>query len=368
MNPDVSHDMSHDVSRDAPRRPDRHRPPATHRARANRRGASLPSPAGTRRENISAILRRAARGHCTFDDAVRLLSLPPDSPDALRLRRAAHRAGLRWTGGRGHIWFAIGMDGAPCPRSCAFCSFGERWGLAGTPWRLAGDEAVAAIRAHDVPGVGYIVLRTTDLFPLDDLAEIARRVMPLRHARLVANVGDFREDTARRLHGAGFRMIYHALRLREGTDTGIAPAVRLRTMHAAMAGGLALAALADPAGPEHEAREIARVLFLHKCAGADVLGAMARVPVPGTPKHGLGAVTPERHAQLTAVARLVAEPRVPAICAHPPHALLAESGANVLVVEHGAIPRDTQRAHAAWRSFSLDDAAAMLRAAGYRVG
>lgn len=318
--------------------------------------------------DVLDILDKAqAAGLSCLANAERLLSLDPDSFDADALRWAAHKAALAWNGGQGSVWFAVGLDSAPCPKSCAFCSFGEKWGIVREPWRIGLDEALAAVREHDLPGVGFIVLRTTDVFPLDELLELARRATPLRHARLVANIGDFRDDRASELHRAGFFMIYHALRLREGEDTGLSPATRLRTMQAARDAGIELAALADPIGPEHSAEEIARSLFTHKDAGATVMGAMARVPVPGTPKGELPMISPARLAQITAVARLVAGPLVPWICAHPPDALAAASGANVAVVECGAIPRDTGLAESPWRAFAIADALAMLEMAGYRI-
>lgn len=336
--------------------------PPTGRDAAQRHPAGGPTP-GTR----DILGQAAATGQCSFDDAVRLLSLAPDSADAAALRRTAHQAALAWTGGTGSIWFAVGLDGAPCPKSCSFCSFGEKWGLVGAPWRIGPEEALAVVREHDRPGVGFIVLRATDVFPLEELLELARRATPLGHAQLVANIGDFREDTGRALREAGFHMVYHALRLREGSDTGLAPAARLRTMRAARDASLELAALADPVGPEHTAEEIARSLFTHREAGATVMGAMARVPVAGTPKGGIPMISPDRLAQVTAVARLVAGPHVPFICAHPPVAEAVSSGANVVVVESGAIPRDTRRATGAWRSFAMEDAQALLEGAGFRL-
>ena len=314
----------------------------------------------------AALLRQAfATGHCSFEDAVCLLALDPESADAEGLRQTAHQAALVWTGGKASVWFAVGLDSAPCPKSCAFCSFGEKWGIVREPWRLTTEEALAAVREHDLPGVGFIVLRTTDLYPLEELLALARQVTPLTHAQLVANIGDFRDDKALALHEAGFHMIYHALRLREGEDTGLTPATRLRTMRAARDASIELAALADPIGPEHDHEEIARSLFVHKEAGATVMGAMARVPVPGTPKGDLPMISPARHAQIIAVARLVAGPLVPWICAHPPDPLAVASGANVVVVECGAIPRDTSLTDAPWRAFAIQDALNLLGRAGY---
>ncbi len=317
-------------------------------------------------QNIKEILERVLQtGYCTYHDACKLLSLDPESPEAAIVRRAAHTAALSWTGGKGSVWFAIGIDSAPCPNNCDFCSFGEKWGIVQGYWQLEPDSIVDLIKRHDAPGVGYIVLRTTDLYPLEQLMALARRTPPLKHARLVANIGDFSKGTALALHKAGFHMVYHALRLREGRDTQLVPEDRLRTMKAVTQSPLNLAALADPIGSEHSAQEIARSLLLHKKAGAVVQGAMARINVPGTPKADIPSINASKLAQITAVARLVAGPRVRDVCAHPPDACLLRSGANVIVVESGAIPRDRHPASDTWRGFSVNDALTLLHNAGF---
>ncbi|WP_051272521.1 biotin synthase BioB [Fundidesulfovibrio putealis] len=303
----------------------------------------------------------------SYDEVVHLLAQPVDSVETMKLRKAAHDAALHWTDGRAQVWYAIGLDCAPCPNNCSFCSFGHAWGIVKQPWRLEDDHVLALIHANDIPGVGFIALRTTDQYPVEDLLRIARRVRPLKHARLVANIGDFSPETAHALHEAGFSMAYHALRLREGQDTLIDPDTRLRTMQVVRSSHLELAALVDPVGAEHSPEEIADSLFLHKKAGASVSGAMARVGVEGTPKFALPTISQERLAQITAVARLVAGPEATSICAHPPDPGVATSGANTLVVDSGAIPRDAVQSREEWRSFTVRDALNILVQAGYHV-
>lgn len=75
-------------------------------------------------------------------------------------------------------------------------------------------------------------------------------------------------------------------------------------------------------------------------AGAKVCGVMARVPVPGSPLASYPPVSAERLAQLVAVTRICCGQETPDICVHPPVAQAVAWGANVLVVETGAIPRD----------------------------
>jgi biotin synthase len=308
-----------------------------------------------------------ASGTLEYDAAVALLEIDPESHGASILRRAAHQAALTWAGGKGSVWFAIGLDSSPCPRSCDYCALGEQWGVLNEPWQLDEQEALQTIRAHDIPGVGFITLRATDRYPTEDLLALVRKAAPLKHALLVANVGDMGRDTADALREAGVSMIYHALRLREGVDTRIDPELRLRTMRAATQASLQLAALVDPIGAEHSSEEIARSIYCHKEAGACVSGAMARVPVPGTPKYSTPTISTARLAQVTAVARLAGGPETRFICSHPADEALVFSGANTLVVERGSIPRDTRHAHADWRSFTLRDAFSLLNRAGYRT-
>ena len=319
--------------------------------------------------DISGVFRHISDAReIDFDMAVTLLDLPPESSNVMRLRNAAHKASLEWTGGKGNVWFAIGLDSTPCPKNCAFCSLGEQWGITKHSWRLAEEDALQAIRLHDIPGVGFIVLRTTDKYPLDDLLKLARKVVPLKHAKLVANIGDLSGEMGKSLQEAGFQLIYHVLRLREGVDTSIAPETRLRTMRIAAEASLELAALVDPVGSEHTSEEIARSIFQHKEAGATISGAMARVAVPGTPKYSIPTISTSRLAQITAVARLVFGSQAQSICSHPADEALVFSGANTLVVERGSIPRDVRQASSDWRSFGLSDAFALLNRAGYRTG
>jgi len=100
--------------------------------------------------------------------------------------------------------------------------------------------------------------------------------------------------------------------------------------------------------------------------GASLTGAMARVPVPGTPLGHIPAVSERRLAQVAAVTRLAAGRNAPDICIHPASQLALEWGANVVVVEAGAIPRDTGNSKKEWNSFDLKTAADWFRQAGYK--
>lgn len=75
----------------------------------------------------------------------------------------------------------------------------------------------------------------------------------------------------------------------------------------------------------------------------------------------------ERLAHIAAVTRLCGGIRTPYICVHPPLLQAVEWGANVLVVETGAVPRDDTEVAGEWRDFSVRDAKEMFRQCGYVV-
>ena len=104
-------------------------------------------------------------------DIVRLLEIPVGSEDDRYLRAAAREVAAALTGNRGYIWCAVGMDYAPCPMNCRFCSFGEAWNLIpqARPGTIA--EIRSHIRSFVAGGAAYIVLRTTEFYSLDTLLD-----------------------------------------------------------------------------------------------------------------------------------------------------------------------------------------------------
>lgn len=302
-------------------------------------------------------------------DILRLLAIDPASPDALFLRETAAKAAREITGGAAYLWGAIGIDRKPCPMNCAFCSFGEKWNLIEEERIYTDQEIIAQVRAFVQEGTRFIVLRTTEFYSIDLLREklaAIRRAVPGPY-ELILNIGEFDLPTACSIHQAGAAGIYHALRLREGIDTSFVPAARRATLSAIQNSPLKLISLVEPVGPEHTNEELADAFLTAASYGAVISGAMARVPVPGTPLGQLPILPTERLAQLIAVFRLAAGRRIPDICVHPASAEAVQSGANVVVVETGAIPRDQQIAQAEWNRFTAQKATALLQEAGYTV-
>ena len=126
-----------------------------------------------------------------------------------------------------------------------------------------------------------------------------------------------------------------------------------------------LAHLVEPVGVEHTAEEIADCLLQALAHGASLTGAMARVPVPGTPLAVHGPLPKRELAKIIAVTRVVAGPNATDICVHPSCREGVLAGANTVVVEMGAVPREMEEVRSEWRAFTLSEAKALLASAGY---
>ena len=320
---------------------------------------------------MDEVRKRALNGEIPRrEDVVRLLSFPPDSPQTAYLGRLARQTAMAVAGDRAGIWAAVGVDRAPCSMSCAFCAFGASWGVVKKAHEQSVESIVETARRFALAGASWMVLRTTEHYGaerLRDLATAVRAVLP-PDCVLVANTGQMTLEEIRRLKEAGVVLMYHALRLGEGRDTPFDPDLRRQALECIHEAGMELAHLVEPLGPEHGNEEIADVLLAALHAGARVCGVMARANVPGTPFEGRESVSDARLAQVAAVVRLCGGRNTPYVCVHPPVPRAVEWGANVVVVETGAIPRDDKEAGSDWRGFSMEDAEALLARHGYAVG
>lgn len=302
-------------------------------------------------------------------EIIELLRLEEDSDEAAYLRKRGGEAAKIITGGEGCMWGAIGVDMITCPVNCKFCSFGEAWGIIREKTVYTEEEILQQVKDYADDGVRFIVLRTTEYYDLRDLCgkiENIRKKVPGNY-EMILNTGEFNGDMADSMVKAGTSGIYHTLRLREGIDTGLDPEERLATMKAVENSPLKLISLVEPVGREHTAEEIADTFLTLRDHNPYMLGTMARVPVKGTPLGDIEIISDERIAQLTAVFRLACSYKVKYICAHPASQMAADAGANILVVEKGAIPRDSTFASDEWNEFTAIDARKMLKSAGYTI-
>lgn len=325
-------------------------------------------------ENIKALIDHAKKQGLSGvipdkETIVSLLEIKPDTEEMDYLLRAADEVAGIVTSRKAYLWGAIGIDFAPCPMNCAFCSFGEKWGIVKEAFSLSEEEILAEVQNYVDSGVYYIVLRTTEFYDLDQLADLTEKIrgeVPGNY-ELILNTGEFDLPAANKLYRFGTDGVYHAIRLREGIDTAFDPEERKKTLSAIAKSPLKLTHLIEPLGPEHTNEEIAEQFLRAMDYGVFISGVMARVPVKGTPLGDTRQLGAGRIAHVVAVLRLTAGYTVPNICVHPASPRAIQAGANVTVIEKGAIPRDDQPAKELWRHFTADMAKKLFEEAGYQV-
>lgn len=315
--------------------------------------------------------RRACGEKLQLADILRMLDVGPKSPECELLRRRARQKAASMTGNRGKVWSAVGIEHRPCAMNCQFCAFGESWGLVREEYDWPDEDVIEAARQSVEQGASWFVLRTNEIFKVERLCDLARKIRASAHGKyaLVVNTGELGQDEGVKLKNAGVDGVYHTWRLGEGSTTVFSPETRLATMRSIVNSGLRLYHLVEPLGPEHDNAEIAERIMAADDCGASLGGVMARINVPGTPLADGGQVLPERLSQVTAVCRLCAGPEVVDICVVPPLKECLEAGANVVTVEVGSIPRSKRTDHKkAWRGFGVEDARQLLESAGYTTG
>jgi len=308
-------------------------------------------------------------GELARDDIAFLVNLDPASPESYYVMAAGREMTRRASGGLAEVHAQIGLNLAPCPMNCDFCSFAAKNKVFTKPKELPIAQAVQNAAQFEKDGANAVLLMTTADYPLAKYLEVAREVRAnLRpETILVANVGDVDGGEAQKLKDAGFSGVYHALRLGEGRDTRIPPERRLRSFAAFREAGLKLGTCVEPVGPEHTTEEIVEKTLIGRDASPCYSGAARRITVPGSKlaKHGM--ITELRMAHLVAVVRLAMGLKVIGNCTHEPCVIGAAAGANLMWAEVGSNPRDTQEETAQARGMTVQRCRQVFREAGWDV-
>lgn len=305
----------------------------------------------------------------TREKIIKLLEIPLNSEEDKLLRSAAYDVAMKKCNKKAYIWSAVGADYAPCLMNCKFCSFGEKWNIIKKQVHYKTEEIVEKVKFFVENGAKYVVLRTTEFYSIPKLLEIVKvlRKEVVGDYEIIFNTGELDMTISNLMFESGVSGVYHACRLREGIDTPFDPWDRKNTMNNVKRSGLKLISLVEPIGIEHTNEEIAdNFLEILKCE-AVISGAMARIPVPKTPLGDIEQISNSRIAQIIAVLRLSGGNIVQDICVHPATLEALNSGANIMVVETGAIPRDTNCEHDSWHGIDMQKANQLLKEAGYIV-
>ena len=305
----------------------------------------------------------------TRDEMIALLSIDPDSEECDYLGNTARDVKRHYSGDVIRLGTSIGLDLRPCRMSCSFCSLGEKVGLIKDEYEISDDTAVQLITDLRKRGFYQFTLRTTEFYPIERLAALARRIRQELgwEFALSGNTGELTPAKAKVLKDAGINAVYHAVRLREGIDTPLSVETRSETIRNAKAAGLRVSSGIDPIGIDHTPEEIADLFILYQSLNVDGMCIMRRINVPGTKYEGMPEISDRRLAQVVAVARLVCGNRW-TIAVHPAVKQGLLWGTDHISIETGANPRDNNIDMLRWSLFDHDTALRMIREAGCVFG
>jgi biotin synthase len=275
---------------------------------------------------------------------VYLLSMPPDVRESYLVMAEANRMSKELTGNMAEVHAQLALNLAPCPSDCAFCSFAQENGIFTEESRLTEEEAVAYVRQFEKDGANAVFVMTTANYPLGLFLEMSQEIRKNLHPEtvLIANIGDQSLANARKVKEAGYSGVYHALRLREGSDSGLSPEKRKESIRNFQEAGLGVGTCVEPIGSEHTNEELADMILFTASFNPSYSGAARRVPIPRTEIAKRGSISELRMAQIVAVTRLGVPRTVLGHCTHEPCTLGGLAGANLFWAEVGANPRDTE--------------------------
>ena len=276
------------------------------------------------------------------DDASYLYGLDIHSAAAYHVMWAAQRMSMQTANGKAEVHAQIGLNGTPCPCNCAFCSFAACNGVRHGKLEMPREDVVEYAQRYEEDGANLILLLTTGSYKFEKLLEMAGAVREAISPQmpLLVNTADMSLEQCEQLRNAGVNGAYHAVRMREGVDTGIPVARRLETLANLKAASMSLSTCVEPVGPEHSARELAEATRLCIDSSPVSGGVGRRIAVPGTAMAERGMYNYVHAAYFVAVYRLVSGLKPRLNCsAHS--TVVANAGGNLSWAEVGTNPRDT---------------------------
>jgi biotin synthase len=305
---------------------------------------------------IDEILTRGAAGDgIEPSQALDLMAIPLHTKECYALMETANRLSRQQFGEKGENHFHIGVNVAPCPLNCRFCSLTEQAGIFTEAIDFSEEQILEwAGNARDM-GADALNLMTTGTFSFRRFLEIGRMLKKAVDVPLVANTRDINHKEGEALLDAGFSGAYHALRLGEGRDTPLKPEKRIQTLKVFKEVGLRWMNCVEPVGPEHRHEEIVDLMFLARKYEATYSGIMRRINFPGSPMTEHGMISELEMAKMVAVSRLVMGTVPKAHCTHEPHSASLLAGANLFFPEVGASPRDGQADTGKGRGHSVEN-------------
>lgn len=319
---------------------------------------------------IQKIIEKSTQGDILTEKEISsLFKVPLFSKESMLVLWAARKKSMQASRGFAEVHAQIGLNIAPCPKNCQFCSFAAENKVFTDSFELSVEDAILQAKEFEAENANAIYLMTTANYPFEKFIQTAKEI---RHALkpttvLIANIGDFTAEQACELKQVGFSGIYHAVRLGEGTQTNIPVEKRLETMTHAREAGLRIGTCLEPVGPEHSIDELVEKTIITRDVYPVFSGAARRIPILHTALAAHGSVSEGAMAQILAVVRLALSENISGNCTHEPNVLGAFAGANLLWAEVGSNPRDTIKNTERKRGMSVKDCIRIFHEAGWKV-
>ena len=294
--------------------------------------------------SIVKIINKALDGTLlSHREIVELLSVKNLSPEAFAIWQAGREFTSTLNDGYAEVHAHIGLDAAPCPMNCQYCSFAEVNGVFTEKVTYPLEKVIQDALDLEAAGANALYLVTTVLYGRRAFLDAAAQVKAALKTNipLVANIPDFGPDYAREFAEVGINGVYHVIRLGEGKFTSCKPEVRIKTIEAALEAGISVGNCIEPIGPEHSPQEIADLVIIARDLGVAFSGAMRRTTVPGSVFEEHGDISYGRLATYAGAIALGTGASVRGNCSHEPSQLCAQAGANIMWATRGTDPRDT---------------------------
>ena len=319
---------------------------------------------------IADIIKRSLEGEIlTADEIAQLFNVPLFSPESAMIIASGRQKSEKVCQGQAEVHAQLGLNIAPCPNDCFFCSFAAVNGVFKDRVDVPLEDVLNQAKQFETDGANAVYVMATADYPfgkfIETSQEIRKELRP--DTVMIANVGDFNSNQAKQLKDAGFLGIYHALRLGEGRDTKIKPERRLKTFEMAKEAGLILGTCLEPVGTEHSVEELVEKTIITRDAEPCFSGAARRIPIPKTKLAEFGIVSEARMAHILAVVRLALGCNILGNCTHEPNVIGAAAGANLLWAEVGSNPRDTVEKTEAARGMNVAQCRKVFEEAEWKV-
>jgi len=320
--------------------------------------------------HTAEILKKTQSGDVlSKEELVFLLGLPPDSAETYMVMAEANRLSRELSDGKAEVHAQFAINLAPCSCNCLFCSFAKINGVFNEATELFIEQAVTYARQFEIDGANAVFMMSTARYPFQRFIEMAEEIRRNLNPEttLIANVGDQTLKNSVKLKDVGFSGVYHAVRLREGTDTTLSVEKRKHSIRNFMEAGLEVGTCVEPIGPEHTNEELAEMIEFTASFNPSYSGAARRISIPGTAIAERGVINELRMAQIVAVTRLGMPRSVMGNCTHEPCTLGAIAGANLFWAEVGANPRDIEKKTEEGRGETVSSCQSIFRESNWEV-